>query len=604
MSFIQTAQNVYVSNATFNNVAGNQYSIIRVRPVMPIDHPAAAHRLQQTTPRVAAKGSEDPCTPSKRSLTGQPPHALFAAFDSNRDRTRCLVGTRTDILNQVFRWIGMKSDEGSGAPRDPQDKACVFWINGSAGTGKTTISYTVAEECRKYGILGASFFCSRDDPACSDPGLIFTTIAYQLGIFSPPFQAEVSRVMVSQPAIGYASISYQIEQLIVNPLRSLAGSIRPSVVVVDALDECRDNGTPSIILSSLARYVTDLYPLKFLVTSRPENHITMAFRDKDLRATARQLILHEVLLDVVQDDITSYLSSKLASTRDAYNIQSEWPSTEDVRELARLSHGLFIFAATSVKFIEDRNYSHPRRQLAYLLSAPPETDDRSPHVHLYRLYTQVLEHAFPDPSPDLSERLRKILGSIVLIREPLSSFALEHLIGLEPSTVREALVHVHSIIIVPEKDTETIRLLHPSFFDFITNPERCQNSKFVVDTKTQHTFLARACFQAMKRLRRDICGITNPSTLNGEVGDLSTRIETSIPPHVQYACRHWGAHLAQSAFSDDVVNLVEEFCTKKLLNWLEVCSLLGELRSALLSLNATQQAILVRHHLIQSIVPC
>jgi hypothetical protein len=165
-------------------------------------------------------------------------------------------------------------------------------------------------------------------------------------------------------------------------------------------------------------------------------------------------------------------------------------------------------------------------------------------------------------------------------------------------------VHVHSIVIVPEKDTETIRLLHPSFFDFITNPIRCQNPKFVVDTKTQHTFLACACFQAMKRLRRDICGIKNSSILNGEVGDLSTRIETSILPHVQYACRHWGSHLAQSTFSNDVVNLVEEFCRNKLLNWLEVCSLLGELRSALLSLNATQLAILVRRHLIHPVVLC
>jgi hypothetical protein len=165
-------------------------------------------------------------------------------------------------------------------------------------------------------------------------------------------------------------------------------------------------------------------------------------------------------------------------------------------------------------------------------------------------------------------------------------------------------VHLHSIIILPENDTQTIRLLHPSFFDFITNPLRCQNPKFVVDTKTQHTFLARSCLQAMTNLRRDICGIKNPSVLNSEVDDLSARIETGILPHVQYACRHWASHLAQAIFSDNVVNLMEEFCTKKLLNWLEVCSLLGELRSALLSLNAIQNAVLVRCHFIHSIIPC
>jgi hypothetical protein len=408
--------------------------------------------------------------------------------------------------------------------------------------------------------------------------------------------------MMSQPDIRYANISYQIEQLIVNPLRKLAGSIRPCVVVVDALDECRGNGTPSFILSSLARYVSELSPLKFLVTSRPENHITTAFRDRKLSASARRLILHEVHLDVVQDDITSYLLSRLSSIRDAYDIQYDWPKMEDVRKLARLSHGLFIFAATSVKFIEDGNYCDPRGQLADLLNGPPGTDDGSPHVHLDRLYAQVLHRAFANISSRLSDRLRNILGSIVLIREPLSPLSLEQLIALKSSTVRETLVHLHSIIIVPEDDTRTIRLLHPSFFDFITNPLRCRDPKFVVDVQTQHTLLVCACLRAMTSLQPDICGITNPSILNSEVDDLSARIKTSILPHVQYACRHWVSHLAQATFSDDLVNLVEEFCTKKLLNWLEVCSLLGELRSALLDLNTAQQATLVRCHPFHSMV--
>jgi hypothetical protein len=509
------------------------------------------------------------------------------------------------IFNRVFRRIGIKSarDNRSSAPGDPQEK-CIFWINGSAGTGKTTISYTVAEECRKGGILAASFFCSRDDSACSDPNLIFTTIAYQIGIFSRPFKAEVSRVMMSQPDIRYASISYQLEQLIVNPLRSLAGSIRPCVVVVDALDECRDGETPSIILSALSRYISELSPLKFLVTSRPENHLTTGFRDRDLALATRRLILHEVRLDVVQGDIASYLSSKLELTRDAYNIQCEWPTKEDVLELARLSHGLFIFAATSIKFIEDRKYCDPRGQLANLLNPLPESDDSSPHAHLYRLYTQVLNRAFPDMSPRLSDRFQKIVGSVVLIREPLPPFTLAHLLELELSTVYVTLAHLQSVIIVPEDDTRAIRLLHPSFFDFITNPLRCRDSKFVVNPQMQHALLVRACFQAMKGLRRDICGIRDPSILTSDVDDLSARINTSIPSHVQYACRHWASHLAQATFSDDLEKLVEEFCTKRLLNWLEVCGLLGDLRSALLALNTAQQAVLVRCHLIHSIVLC
>src|SRR5438552_18537841 len=98
------------------------------------------------------------------------------------------------------------------------DRARIFWINGSAGTGKTTIASTVADICTARGILGASFFCSRDDAECSNPNLIFTTIAVQLGQYCPAFAAEIARVREQKPDIGYSSVSYQLKQLIVNPL--------------------------------------------------------------------------------------------------------------------------------------------------------------------------------------------------------------------------------------------------------------------------------------------------------------------------------------------------------------------------------------------------
>ena len=42
------------------------------------------------------------------------------------------------------------------------DKPPVYWLNGLAGTGKTTIAKTIAERTFADGRLGASFFCSRD----------------------------------------------------------------------------------------------------------------------------------------------------------------------------------------------------------------------------------------------------------------------------------------------------------------------------------------------------------------------------------------------------------------------------------------------------------
>jgi len=500
-----------------------------------------------------------------------------------------------DILDRVYHWINIEDSR-------LQDTLVSEEPSGSAGaepvaTGKTTIASTVAETCRRRRILGASFFCSRDDAECSNPGLIFTTIAHQLGQFFPPFNTQLTQALKSNPDIGYSSVPYQLEELIVKPLRAVGNSFPSCVIILDALDECKDSDFTSIILSSLSRHVADLSPLKILVTSRPERNITKAFKSSSLSPVTQRLILHEMELGVVQNDIKQYLSSSLTLIKEFYELEPSWPSGKDVHALARLSCGLFIFAATSIKFIHDQNYNNPRSQLTHLLCDTTTVNETSssPHHHLDQLYIEVLTRAFPDISSGFAGRLKMVLGTIVLLRDPLSLRALEALLNLVESTVQETLMRLHSVVIVPEDDCQVIRLLHPSFFDFITNPARCRNPKFVVDAKTQHTLLARVCLYTMKDLQRDICRINNPSLLNGEIDDLSTRIVRHIPPHLQYACRHWAFHFANAMISDVLLDLLKEFSSKQLLYWLEVCSLLGELRNALLALDAAQKALVVCH---------
>ncbi|KAJ7826679.1 hypothetical protein B0H14DRAFT_1244726 [Mycena olivaceomarginata] len=60
---------------------------------------------------------------------GYLPRANRAAFHS-QEREPCADSTRTTILEEVFGWIDDKSDTP------------IFWLKGSAGTGKSTIAYT------------------------------------------------------------------------------------------------------------------------------------------------------------------------------------------------------------------------------------------------------------------------------------------------------------------------------------------------------------------------------------------------------------------------------------------------------------------------------
>lgn len=62
------------------------------------------------------------------------PYAADAAFNSRsrEQEPQCLADTRVDLLKQLMAW--------SGNPRDKR----IFWLNGMAGTGKSTIARTVA----------------------------------------------------------------------------------------------------------------------------------------------------------------------------------------------------------------------------------------------------------------------------------------------------------------------------------------------------------------------------------------------------------------------------------------------------------------------------
>jgi len=479
----------------------------------------------------------------------------------------------------------------------------VFWLDGVAGTGKSTIAQTIACYYHQAGEIGASFFCSRDDAECSNSSMIFPTVAHQLCLLCPDLREHVSEAMRKDPDLSSAFASMQLEKLIVEPLEAVMGdqAFPLCLIVIDALDECKDETATSTILSAIAALTGRLFPLRFFITSRPVPVVERGFHITGLMSSTRALILHNIPLDISQKDIRIYLTERLSVIARTFGLES-WPTGEALAQLVELSCELFIFAATVANFLEDQNVSDPIHQLQIVMSsayiASPMT---SPYRHLDALYLTVLRQAFPDISEHQRDRLRTVLGTVVLLFDSLEPESLGALFGLGTNAVRSTLHHLHSIAIVPDAGGGPVRLIHPSFHDFFIDPKRCDDNNFVVNMHTQHTVIAEGCLRVLDTLLPDMCKIGDPSLHNGEVVDLATRIETHIPAHVQYACRHWASHLSSGEVHDAVFDLLLEFCSKQLLNWVEVMSLLGELNSAITALQSARSIVEVRlAHLIFS----
>ena len=141
------------------------------------------------------------------------------------DRRGCLRGTRETVLNDIESW----AKDFNNSP--------VYWLNGLASTGKSTIAQTVSERLFADGLLGASFFCSRDFKDRSNLHFIFPTLPFQLAHKYPMFRSALVPLLRSNPDIAFESLYNQMGKLIAGPLKSAGIS---TVIVIDALDECKD----------------------------------------------------------------------------------------------------------------------------------------------------------------------------------------------------------------------------------------------------------------------------------------------------------------------------------------------------------------------------
>ncbi|RDB16276.1 hypothetical protein Hypma_003061 [Hypsizygus marmoreus] len=408
----------------------------------------------------------------------------------------CHPGTRTTVLNDIWQWINDGSTTRDGS---------ILWLYGPAGAGKSAIAQKVSDDCAERGMLAASFFFSRD---ATDRGTIknlYTTLAYQLAMSIPEKKFQIAQVVEDNPAILQSIFFVQLNELILRPLQSGAlhdadTSYSPSIVVIDGLDECNGNGEQSRIVDDVVFLVDkNCLPLRFILTSRPEPHLTAAFRSHH----TREMSLYWT--PEADNDITNYLrhgfdnihnSERHSATKQQRqeSKQEPWPLSDwTVRRLALNSSGYFIYASTILKFV-DEEYFDPHERLQVILgSAESPSNSATPFAELDNLYRQILARCRH------SDRLHRILG--YLIFSPFGYFdsgipvsLIDAILGLGPGDTLLTIRGLHSLIQLVESpafaDGPAIRYLHASFPDFLLDQAR--SGQFFLDTEACNADITRA----------------------------------------------------------------------------------------------------------------
>ncbi len=468
-----------------------------------------------------------------------------------------------------------------------------------AGTGKSTISRTVAAYLHERGTLGASFFFKRGEQNRGDASRFFTTLAVDMASRVPGMVSGMKTAIQADPSIPQKALRVQLENLIINPLKKTR---HPTtiVIVVDALDECAGDKDTRAIISLLAELKTSgSVNMKTFITSRPELPIRLGFRK--IEGHYQNIALHEVEAVVVERDLYLYLRSELTriivehncDASDSSRLPLDWPGDEVVRTLAQLAVPLFIFAATVCRFLEDPVYDPNNRLekvLLYQTKLGGSQTDQLDATYLPVLEQLVAGRTGTDRERQL-QQFRDILGPIILLATPLSINSLSRLINVPEPSISQRLRLLHSVLNIPSQDTAPIRLFHLSFRDFLVNPVK-RGTEFWIDEAETHETLAGCCLRIMKdHLKKDICCLREPGVSLLEVDRQI--IDACLPPALQYACLYWTSHLELGTVSVD--EEAYSFLKTHFLHWLEALCLIGKGYDSVSIIKVLQKRCQVKH---------
>jgi len=422
--------------------------------------------------------------------------------------------------------------------------------------------------------------------------MVFPTLAFQLACQYPAVRKELLQVLKERPDVGHESLCSQMEKLLVGPLRVTA---IPTLIIIDALDECKDKEPASAILSILSRYVAQIPNVKFFITGRPEPRIRSGFRLESLAPITEVLKLHEVKPSAVDSDIKLLFQTQLVSiakNRSDLDLTEDWPSPSDIAILCKKAAGFFIYASTVVKFVASE-IDPPNERLSLITSLPQSTVEEG-KSGVDQLYTKVLQQAFSDVHAETSQqclRFQTVVGTVLLIFNPLSIKSLSE--GCSTQHIHSTICPLHSLLLVPKSTEDPIHPFHKSFPDFLMDPGRCEDRRFLVEPTGQHAEILLACLRLMgKKLKRNICNLDDYAVLS-EVKDIYSRQKACIGDALEYACQFWTKHLLEipnsSPHAEEVQKAIDNFFMVNLLHWIEVLALTRNLGDGVYAMNDIEQ---------------
>ncbi|KXN83298.1 hypothetical protein AN958_01631 [Leucoagaricus sp. SymC.cos] len=424
-----------------------------------------------------------------------------AAHDASTHPPSCLPGTREQYITEITLWASQL------------DRQCpVLWVNGPAGVGKSAVAQTCAEKLEKQS-LGAAFFFSGSNER-TDAQRFFPTIAYQLTGHFQPYADHLEKKIRNDPSLLTKSLDVQFRELISAPFEELYAQgerlAHDSILIVDGLDECEpENAQRDIIRIILGSTSLRELPFSWAIFSRPEPHLESTFQSLDPNHSLLWSLTIVASGASATQDIELYLRSGFRDISSKSDPQ--WPSEDEIQQLVRKADGLFIYAASVLRFLRDPDLPDPEKQLTALLSRKAQPGRILSELDSF--YTLIMELI---PSDTLSVTLTLLLlveyrpavcAGTLLYQEDdraLSLLEISNLLGYSTRGVAAALNRLRSVIRNRKSETKMeafsmqdshVSYYHASFQEFIKDSTR--SGQFCIYQTSHYSRWADRCLQVI-----------------------------------------------------------------------------------------------------------
>jgi hypothetical protein len=484
------------------------------------------------------------------------------ATDPRNDKKR-IEETKGGLLADSYRWV-LDNTTFQQWQQDPQSR--LLWIKGDPGKGKTMLLCGIINELQKVinNATVSHFFCQATDLRINSATAVLRGLLYMLVVQQPSLMSHVHKKHDhgSKSLFEDANAWVALKEIFVDVLRD--PSLRPTYLVIDALDECVTD--LPMLLDFVRNQSSVSYRVKWIVSSRNWPDI----------ATQLEQAGHKVSLSLELDAesvaaaVAVFIQQKVDQLAQEKQYKAEVQNAV-LQHLTTNANNTFLWVALVCQELERTANRHVLKKLAVF---PPGLND------LYKRMMQQMSKS------DDADTCRCVLASTAVLHRPVTICELVALLEqLEDvsSDMREIISLCGSFLTVRE---DTVYFVHQSAKDFLF--KEASHEVFPNGTEEIHRAIFSTSLAHLSRtLHRDMYSLKAPGSAIGKV---------KLPPAdplvaSRYPCVYWIDHLHDSkpkSWANSVVGLqmrvVHNFLKEKYLYWLEGLSLCRSLGTGVVSI--------------------